>query len=105
MEIKSSKPVSITEAKEILSRRSKEGELGYEQSQALENTEKFSKFKPDKIKKLVETLTNNGKIGEKLAVKIIDVCPDNPATLKAILMKDRVELSEEEMNQIIKELS
>ena len=105
MEIKSSKPVSITEAKEILSKRSKEGELGYEQSQALESTEKFSKFKPDKAKKLLETLKNNEKISEELATKILDICPDNPATLKAILVKDRVELSEEEINKIIKELS
>lgn len=105
MKIKSSKPLPISEAKEILSKRSKEGELGYEQSQAFENTEKFAKFKPDKVKKLVETLTNNEKISEGLAVKIIDICPSDPSTLKAILVKDRIELSEEEISQIVKELS
>jgi len=105
MEVKSSKAVSVVEAKEILSKRSKQGELGYEQSQALEHAEKFSKFKPDKIKKLVETLKNDKRISEELAVKIIDICPDNPASLKAILAKDRVELSDEEINKITNELS
>jgi DNA-directed RNA polymerase subunit F len=105
METKSSKPTSIVKAKEILSNRSKEGELGYEQTQALENAEKFSKFKPDGIKKLVEKLTNNEKISEELATKIIDICPTDVSTLKAILVKDRIELSDEEINQIIKELS
>jgi len=105
METKSSKPASIATAKEILSNRSKEGELGYEQTQALENAEKFSKFKPDRIKKLVEKLTNNEKINEELAIKIIDICPTDASTLKAILVKDRIELSDEEINQIIKELS
>lgn len=104
METKSSKPASIAKAKEILSNRSKEGELGYEQTQALENAEKFSKFKPDGIKKLVEKLTNE-KISEELATKIIDICPTDASTLKAILVKDRIELSDEEINQIIKELS
>ncbi len=104
METKSSKPASISTAKEILSKRSKEGELGYEQTQALENTEKFSKFKPDKVKKLIEKLTNE-KINEELATKIIDICPTDASTLKAILVKDRIELSDEEINQIIKELS
>jgi DNA-directed RNA polymerase subunit F len=105
MEIKSSRPASLSEAKEILAKRSEEGELGYEQSQALENTEKTSKHTPENMKKLISTLTKNDKISEELAIKIIDIGPSDPSTVKAILVKDRIELSDEEMGQIIKELS
>ena len=42
MEIKSSKMVSLVEAKKILTERKEEGELGYEQTQALDHAEKFS---------------------------------------------------------------
>lgn len=105
MEIKSSKSVSISEVREILSERSKDGELGYEQNQALEHAERFTKLEPDRIRELVEKLTSNEKIGEELAIKIIDIAPNETSTLKAILAKNRVELSEEEVAKIIKDLS
>ena len=46
MEIKGSKPVTISEAKEILAKRKEEqAELGYEQNQALEHAERFGGFR------------------------------------------------------------
>ncbi|HSB47779.1 MAG TPA: RNA polymerase Rpb4 family protein [Candidatus Bilamarchaeum sp.] len=104
MDIKSSKPISVSEAKEILAKRKEDGELGYEQSQALESTDKFGKYDSAKVKKLVELILETGKVSHELAVKIVDVMPDNPATLKAVLVKDKVELSDEEIASIIKEL-
>lgn len=104
MDVKSSRAVSVSEAKEILARRKEDGELGYEQAQALDNCEKYAKYDADKAKKLVETLAKGGKLTKETAIKIVDVGPDNPATLRAILVKDRVELSEEEINEILKEL-
>ncbi|MEW6035592.1 MAG: RNA polymerase Rpb4 family protein [Candidatus Micrarchaeota archaeon] len=105
MNIKSSKPVPVSLSKEIMAKRSEEGELGYEQSQTLDNTARFAVFDSKKAQKLIEALAGSGKISEELAVKIVDVHPDNAATLKAILVKDRVELSEEELNNILKELA
>jgi DNA-directed RNA polymerase subunit F len=104
MEIKSTRPASIAEAKDILEKRSKESELGYEQFQALEHGEKFA-GEPEAIKKLISALTKHEKITEELAIKLIDISPSDPSTVKSILVKDRVELSEEEINQILKELS
>lgn len=104
MEIKSSKPVSLSEAKEILTRRKGDGELGYEQMQALDNTEKFATMDSKKTQKLVENLIKHYKISEEVAIKIVDVRPDNPATLRAILVKDKIELSEEDINKVLKEL-
>jgi DNA-directed RNA polymerase subunit F len=105
MEIKSSRPVSVSEAKDILARRKEDGELGYEQGQANDNSERFGNLEAKKAAKLIETIAKFDKMTEELAVKIVDIHPDNAATLRAILVKDRIELSEDEINGIIKELA
>jgi DNA-directed RNA polymerase subunit F len=104
MKVTSSKPVSLSEVKEIIEQRKEDGELGYEQAQALENVEHFAAFDMKKVQQLVKTLTENKKVSKETALKIIDICPDNPATLRAILVKDKVELSEEEIDGVLKEL-
>ena len=105
MEIKSSKARSASEANAIMAKRKEHGELGYEQQQALDNSEKYKKVEASQVKKLVSGITKGGKISNETATKIIDICPDNPATLRAILVKDRVELSDDEVNEILKELA
>ena len=105
MKIKSSSVVSVSDAKEILSKRAEDGELGYEQAQALEHAEKFCKNEPEKVKKAAEALAKHEKISEELAVKIADIGPTDPATLKAILAKDRIEVSDEEAAAILKDMA
>lgn len=105
MKIISSSVVSLPDAKEILAKRQEDGELGYEQAQALEHAEKFCKREPEKNKKIVEALSKHEKISEELAVKIADIGPSDPATLKAILAKDRIEVSDEEAAAILKDLA
>lgn len=105
MDMKSSRPVTSAEAKVILAARKDGGELGYEQAQALENLEVTVKIEPKKVDDLREKLVKAGKISEELAAKLIDVRPDNPATLRAVLSKDKAELTEEQINEIIKELA
>jgi DNA-directed RNA polymerase subunit F len=105
MKVKSSSVVSVSHAKEILSERQEDGELGYEQAQALEHAEKFCTEKPEKCKKIVEALAKHEKISEDLAVKIADIRPTDPATLKAILAKDRIEVSDEEAAAILKDMA
>ena len=105
MEIKSSDPVSLAKVKEILSKRQKDGELGYEQAQALEHAEKFCNSDPGKVKKTIEALKKHDKITEELAVKIADIGPTDPSTIKAILAKERIEISDEEAAAILKDVS
>ncbi|MBD3210435.1 RNA polymerase Rpb4 family protein [Candidatus Micrarchaeota archaeon] len=105
MEVKSSKPVTLSKVKETLEKREKESELGYEQSQALEHAQKFSDIDGKKGEKLVEKLTQNEKIPEEAALKIIDIMPKTPATLQSILARDKIELTEEELEAVLKELS
>ncbi len=105
MQVKSTRPVSVYEAREILVKRKEDGELGYEQGQAHDNSERFGTMDTKKARELVEMLKGFDKISEELAVKIVDIRPDNAATLRAVLVKDRVELSEDDLNKIVKELA
>jgi DNA-directed RNA polymerase subunit F len=104
MDVKDSRPVSISEAKDILAKRKEEqAELGYEQNQALEHSERFARQDADKAKKMVEKLMKH-KISQELAVKIIDIHPTTIPSIKAIVSKDKIELSEEDAEKILKEL-
>ena len=105
MEIKASRTAHLAEAKEIILDSKSQGELGYEQAQALENLEKFSKNTPEDAKNKTAKIVKAQKIGEDLAVQIVDLAPNNPATLKAILAKDKVSLSDEEIGIVLKELA
>jgi DNA-directed RNA polymerase subunit F len=105
MDMKSTKAVTAAEAKAILAARKEGGELGYEQAQALENLEVTVKVEAKKAGSLKEKLIDIGKISKDLAAKLIDVRPDNAATVRAVLSKDKVELTEEQVNEIIKELA
>ncbi|MDO8554105.1 MAG: hypothetical protein Q7S22_04825 [Candidatus Micrarchaeota archaeon] len=107
MDITSTKPVSLAEVKEILEKREKdapEGKLEYEQSQALEHARRFAKFDREKSEKIVASITKNSRISLDLAFKIVDVKPVSAETLKAIVLKDKVELTEDEVNEIFKAL-
>lgn len=102
MEVKSSEAVPESEVKNLLKKRKDEEELEYERAQALEHADKFVKSKPTTIKKLVEELRKNEKIPLETAIKIADIMPKRVSTLKAILIKDKVELSDEELDGIVK---
>ncbi len=97
-----SKPLTLEEAKEMLKRREKDGELGYEQQQALEYLDKFAKKDSDGKLKL---LMKMGKVSNDTAVKLVDIGPKKVDTVRAILIKDNVNLTDEEINEILKIVS
>jgi DNA-directed RNA polymerase subunit F len=101
MKILSSTPVSVSEVKEILEKRQKEGELNYEQTLALEHAEKADSAKGMK-KKVEEVQDSFKKIPLATAIKIVDIKPKQPATLRAILVQGKVDLNEEEINELLK---
>ncbi|MEM3499614.1 MAG: hypothetical protein QXI17_03045, partial [Candidatus Bilamarchaeaceae archaeon] len=75
----------------------------YEQAMALEHADKISKLTPKKAQELVDTLLEkNKKLLRETAIKIIDVQPKKASTLKAILLKDKIELNDDEINEILK---
>ncbi len=101
MEIISSKPVGGWVLKDLLEKRSKDEELGYEQQQSAEYLEKFSKLKAKDAEKLVAELKKNSKVTEETAIKIAELLPKQADTLKAILAKDKVELNDEEIASVL----
>jgi DNA-directed RNA polymerase subunit F len=102
MDIRRSKPITLPEVKEILLNRKEDGELEYEQFQALEYIEKVdSAGKKEWSSAVLKELLGIGKISEETAIKLMEIKPQKPETVKAVLLKERIELSEEEISQIV----
>lgn len=102
MEVVSSKPVSVLYVKEELSKRNGDGELGYEQAQALEHAENTVTLTPAKQAKLVEDLKKVDGMTEEAALKVADIMPKHVSSLKALLLKEKVDLNEENLEAIVK---
>lgn len=102
MEIIASKPVSISDAKELLDKRKEKGELGYEQTQALEYVDRFA---TKRSAELVEKLKKDFSISDDIAIKIVEVMPNSASTLKAVLMGSRASLDDAAVNEIVKIIS
>lgn len=103
MNVLKAEPVPAAQAKELLEKRQKEGELNYEQAAALEHCEKTVSMTSKNAAEIIDRLLEkNKKLLPETAVKLVDVRPKTPGTVKAILLKDRVELGDDEINEIIK---
>lgn len=102
MKVNSSNPLTLANVKDILKAREKEGELGYEQKQAYEYAEKFAKQEKKEAEKLVEKIMENKKITREVAVTLVNIAPKYPETVKTIALKDKVELTGEEAEEILK---
>lgn len=103
MNVVSEKPVTLTEVSELLKKRQKEGELGYEQLSTLQYAEKFSKLTDLKeVSELKKELSSLGFFSEAQIVKLIDLLPMKEDDLRAIVSKDKTALSEEQAKEVIK---
>lgn len=103
MKIVESRPVSVAEAKKLLEQRSKDAELEYEQAQAADHSDKFSTRTPEAVQKLAkEIMEKSGKLDLEISLKLADICPKQPETLKSILLRKKVDLSDEEAEELLK---
>ncbi|MFH1588453.1 MAG: RNA polymerase Rpb4 family protein [Candidatus Diapherotrites archaeon] len=96
----SKKPVSLFEVKEILSERSKEGELNYEQQAVLDYSTKFSPLTKAKSDKLFEQLSQIDGLSKGLVVKLVDLLPKDEEELNLLLVKG-VDLTEEQKKSVL----
>lgn len=101
MQVLSTDPVNTVVVKKILGDRAKDEELGYEQQQALEHAEKFCKLEEKATAKLAEQLRTQEKLTPEAIVKITDLLPKYPDTLRAILLKDKIDLTDEEVSNVL----
>jgi len=105
MKIIESRPVSVSEAKELLDERAENSELEYEQMQASEHATKFTSEKADAAdKKAKELIKLVDKLDLEIALKIIDISPKKPETLKSLLMRRRIDLEDGEIEALLKEI-
>ena len=96
------KPVSISEVKSILKKIEKEREeLLYEQKIALDHAHKFAKLSVKTTKDLINELIKLGFLKEIHAYKIADILPLTDDDIKTLFAKERINLSDKEIKQIL----
>ena len=102
--INSARPVNLSEVEEVLAKRKEEGELGFEQQATLDYASKFKKLDKDKAYELATKVRElvGEKISEESAVKIADILPRSKEELLVILARERAELSEGQIKEVIK---
>ncbi len=101
MNILSEKTIPDMEAKEILENREKEGELRYEQKNAIELLRKFVKLDKEKTLSLIKDLGKIEKLREKQIVAIINFLPEDRDDLRVVLQKEYSVLTDEEINLVL----
>jgi DNA-directed RNA polymerase subunit F len=101
MKVIETKPVSMAEAKDILSSREKRKELSYEQKLALEHLNKFTKLNAENAKKLLEELSGVLRMSQETVVQILNFLPKNPDELRMIFSREKFSLKEDEINKIL----
>ena len=101
MKIVEVKPIPMAEAKEILTAREKDRELGYEQKLAAEHLKKFTKLKPAEAKQFVEDLNSVVRMSAETLATIVNILPQNPDELRLIFSREKFSLKEEEITKIL----
>ena len=96
------KYLSLSEVKNILKKIEKERkEISYEQRIALDHANKFAKIPNQKIKDLIKELNKLEYIEESQVYKLVDLLPNTNDDIKTIFAKERINLNDEKINNII----
>lgn len=95
------KVVTLTEVKDIIAERQREGELTAEQKLSLEHAQKFSRLDSKKARKLVKELTDLGFVSEVNAVKIADIMPTHPDDVRLIFSKERASVEKKDTEKVL----
>jgi len=103
MEITNRLPVSIVEAKEILSRK-KEDEMGYEQKITLDYLRNYANLPKESVVKATEELSKMDFLKPHQIVTILNLMPKNKEELRVIFMKERITLEGSQEQSILDEL-
>ena len=99
-DIEEKKPVTISEAKEILKEVKRQN---YVQKQALEYATKFSKLSVTKSKKLIDELLEAGipRIKDRHLVKLADLMPHTHDEMRAIFAKEEITLTKQDLDKVL----
>ncbi len=102
--------LTVAETKELLERRKAEGieenpeePMFYEARVSLEHAERFAKLKPEQAGELKEKLLGLFDwIDERIAVKLIDLLPEDYFDIRVIFAKEDYMPTKEEAEEIIR---
>ena len=100
-EIINEEEVTLPMVKKILSKRSKDGELSFQQTITLEHASTFSKMAPAVSVKLVERLEKTYEISKAQAVQIANIAPTSVEELRTILDTRTTDLTDEQLIEIV----
>lgn len=101
MKLLESKPVNFVEAKNILDKKGED--LGYEQKITLEYLRKYVKVDDNEIKKLSDELKKElPDLKDYQVVMIIEILPKDKDDVKTLFMKERTNLTDEQIDKILK---
>jgi DNA-directed RNA polymerase subunit F len=100
-EIISEEEITVPQVKKILSQRTKEGELSFQQSITLEHATLFSKMAPAVSIKVVEKLISSYGISRAQAVQIVNIAPTTIEELKSVFDTKMINLTDEQLIEIV----
>jgi len=100
-EIISEEEITVPQVKKILSQRTKEGELSFQQSITLEHATAFSKMAPAVSIKVVEKLISSYNISRPQAVQIVNIAPTTIEELKSVFDTKMTNLTDEKLLEIV----
>ena len=104
MKVTSTSPVSVSRVKELLQKRADDGEeLGYEQDNALEHATEFSDGDSKKVSALATKLKKElSSLTDEVAMKLAEIQPTEAPLVKAIALYSKLELSDEDIETVLK---
>ena len=102
--------LTIAETRELLERRKAEGieenpeePMFYEARVSLEHAERFAKLKPEQAAELKEKLLGLFDwLDERIAVKLIDLLPEDYFDIRVVFAKEEYMPTKEEAEEIIR---
>lgn len=103
-EVLENEPVPVAEVREkLLQLREERDEdaMGYSLVRALDHVEKFSKLTADQAAELLEELEAMDKVSTEIAVKLVDILPEDADEVRAIYSKERFAIDQEKVEEIL----
>ena len=101
MKIIETRPVSMPEAKSILVKREKVGEMNYEQKLALEHLNKFTKISEKDAQKIIGEVNEIVRASPEIVAQIINILPKDADELRMVFAREKFSLQEEEIQKIL----
>ena len=94
------KRISLDEARELLDKRQKAGELSFEQQRAYEYTQQFSYLDKKKARELAKALSALGFLSEKQVYALVVLLPTKPAFVRVAVAEEGEPVSDDQVKQV-----